>query len=882
MTRFFDLPKLFIFALLVFTATYAAQPALVDTVIYKNEMGKRIYGTQHLQSEPPKIDGVLDDACWKEGAWSGNFTQQIPTEGAVPTAETELKIFYDDDNIYAAIRAHDDPSLIDRTGGRRDSFIGDIVGVCFDSYHDYRTGFEFDLTAAGGKIDLILMNEGVDASWNAVWDGKVAEEDSAWTAEFRIPLSQLRYSKEEVQVWGLHVWRWINRNLEEDQWALIPRDTPARMSSIGELHGIKNLPNNRRVELLPYLRAQVHSFEKESGNPFSTGSESNYAFGLDGKFGLSSDLTMDVTINPDFGQVEADPSILNLTVYETFFEEKRPFFLEGKNIFDFNFEFDQLFYSRRIGHRPSYSPDLEDNEYARSPDNTAILGAVKLSGKTNDGISIGILESVTAKEMGDIDTPGERYSQTVEPLSNYFVARLQKDYNNSNTLIGGMFTATNRKIEDAHLNFLNRSAYTGGLDFRHQWKEKTYYVDVKTIFSNITGDSEAILDMQTASARYFQRPDADHLSVDSTLTDIFGHGAFVEVGKGGNGNVRWDAGFNWRSPSLDLNDLGFLRRTDEFEIQGKIGYVQNQPGVVFRKYSFFAGLENDWDFDKTFLARRIRLIFRAELKNKWQFFANAYRENHLFDVKLLRGGPGVRIKGWIHNMYRLSTDPSKKVSIGGMVHSHFHDDKFSKTFSTSPFLTWKITNALQLTSNVSYMKTRTALQYICTEDFGAHQRYLLGEMDRSTLGMTIRFDYAITPEFTIQYYGNPYVSGGEFRDIKRIVNPRAQNYEDLYHIFNESEMSYNSANSEYRIDENGDGATDYTIDNPDFSFREFRSNLVARWEFRPSSTVYLVWTHGRSDYENTRGASLSDGLSTLFDGSADNVFLFKFNYWFSI
>ena len=572
MKRFCKLSGMFIMGLIGLTSCYASTNALVDTVIHTNEMGKRIYATQRLSTAPPKIDGRLDDECWQFGPWSGNYTQQIPTEGAAPSAQTELKIFYDNDNIYVAIRANDDPNLIDRTRGRRDSFSGDIVGICFDSYHDYRTGFEFDLTASGGKIDLILMNEGWDESWDAVWDGKVAEEDSAWTAEFRIPLSQLRYSKEEVQVWGLHSWRWINRNMEEDQWALIPRDTPARMSAIGELHGINNLLNNRRIELLPYLRTQVHSFEKEANNPFATGRESNYAIGLDGKFGLSSDLTMDLTINPDFGQVEADPSVLNLTVYETFYDEKRPFFLEGKNIYDFEFEEDLLFYSRRIGHRPSYHPSLGENEYANTPENTDILGAVKLSGKSKNGLSIGILESVTAKEKSEIDIQGNRYFQTSEPLSNYFAARMQKDYDNSNTIIGGMLTATNRKIEDEHLNFLNRSAYTGGFDFRHQWQDKTYYIDAKALFSNIIGDPEAILNLQTASARYFQRPDAGHLAVDSTLTMLNGHGGLIEIGKRGNGNWRWELGANWRSPGLDLNDLGYLRKTDEMELHAGIAY----------------------------------------------------------------------------------------------------------------------------------------------------------------------------------------------------------------------------------------------------------------------------------------------------------------------
>ncbi|MBN1483043.1 carbohydrate binding family 9 domain-containing protein [candidate division KSB1 bacterium] len=869
---------IFLFA----TITVAATPVVVDTVIYKNAAGKRIYTTQRIKSAAPKVDGMLDDVCWSEGIWSGNYTQQIPTEGEEPSAETELKILYDDENIYVAIRAHDDPDKIDRTAGRRDFINGDIVGICFDSYHDQRTGFEFDLTAAGSKIDLILMNHGWDTSWDAVWDGKVAMEDSAWTAEFRIPLSQLRYSNKPKQVWGLHAWRWINRNMEEDQWALIPRDTPARMANIGELHGIQNLPKNRRFELLPYVRGQLHTFEKEKGNPFAGGSDTGFAAGFDGKLGISSDFTMDFTVNPDFGQVEADPSVLNLTVFETFYEEKRPFFLEGKNIYDFDFEEDLLFYSRRIGHRPSYTPELDHNEYAKAPDNTAILGATKVSGKSKNGLSIGILESVTAKENAEIASSDGRSEKTVEPLSNYFVTRIQKDYNNSNTILGMIFTAAHRVIDQDHLDFLSKSAYTGGFDFRHYWKNKTYYLDAKGTFSSISGDPQAILALQTSSARYFQRPDAPHVFIDSTATGLNGTGGMVEIGKGGNGHWRWDLNANFRTPGLDFNDLGYLMQADAIELQGGIAYVQHAPQGLFRSYAIETGIENNWDMNRSFLGSRYWFEVNGEFQNKWQFFANAYYETDQIDTRLLRGGPAVRVKGWLHNMYRITSDYSKKFSVGAMLHGHYHYDGISKTFSTAPFINWKITNTLQLSSEIEYMNTRTALQYINVIDFQTDKRYIMGELDRETLGMTLRLDFALTPELTIQYYGNPYVSVGDYHNIKRITNPRADHYKDLYHIFTSEEIRYDAQNNQYHIDETGDGYIDYSIDNPDFTFWEFRSNFVLRWEYKLGSTFYFVWTHGRSAWDNIGGSSLHDGFDSMDRAIPDNIYLVKFNYWFSL
>jgi hypothetical protein len=506
-------------------------------------VGKRIYETTMLQSHPPRIDGELNDPCWKEGNWSGNYRQHIPAENADPSQQTQLKILYDEKNIYVAIRAFDtEPSKIDRQMGRRDEFRGDIVGVCFDSYFDHRTGFEFDLTAGGSKIDLILLNDGWDTNWDPVWYGKTGLEDSAWTAEFQIPLSQLRYGKKEVHTWGLHSWRWINRNQEEDQWNLMPRDNPGYLYSIGELHGISGITGKRKIEMLPYVSGQLRTFEKEPENPYATGKEWDYNFGLDGKLGISSDFTLDFTVNPDFGQVEADPSVLNLTAFEVFYEEKRPFFLEGKNILDFDFGSDLLFYSRRIGHQPMHSPDLDEDEYAEQINNTRILGALKLTGKSKKGLSVGIIESLTAREEVEITGPEDVHNEAVEPLTHYFIGRVQQDINAGNTMIGGMVTSTHRFLNDPNLNGLSREAYTGGLDLLHFFRNKTFYLDGKMVFSHVRGDELAMENLQCASAHYFQRPDADYLSLDTACHHVGGVGASFRAGKGSNGPWRYSAG----------------------------------------------------------------------------------------------------------------------------------------------------------------------------------------------------------------------------------------------------------------------------------------------------------------------------------------------------
>ncbi|MGE5395811.1 MAG: DUF5916 domain-containing protein, partial [Candidatus Saccharibacteria bacterium] len=352
----------------------------------------KVYTTTRLTTEKPVIDGVLNDPCWQTGEWSGDFIQWIPNEGAKPSQDTKLKILYDNKNLYVAIRAYDsEPGKISRKAGRRDEMTGDIVGINFDSYHDHRTGFEFSVTAAGQKIDLLLTNPmNGDMNWNAVWYVKTGMEDSAWVAEYEIPLSQLRYSNKDEQVWGMHLWRWIDRLSEESDWEKQSLSGPGMLYSFGELRGIQGLPRSQRIEIMPYAVGKLKTFEKVPLSPFANkGRQWLGNAGLDAKIGLSSNFTADLTVNPDFGQVESDPSVMNLTAFETFYEEKRPFFLEGKNIFNFDMGDDGIFYSRRIGQAPDYRPKLQDNQYMKYPDNTSILSAVKISGKSAKGLAVG-------------------------------------------------------------------------------------------------------------------------------------------------------------------------------------------------------------------------------------------------------------------------------------------------------------------------------------------------------------------------------------------------------------------------------------------------------------------------------------------------------------
>lgn len=842
-----------------------------------NPEGKRVYKTHRITSIPPRIDGVFNDDCWKEGDWSGSYLQHMPNEGQQPSQQTQLKVLYDDKNIYVAIRCFDnEPHKIDRQLGRRDEFMGDMVGINFDSYYDKRTGFEFNLTAGGAKIDLILQNDGWDTNWNAVWEGKTSIEDSAWTAEFRIPLSQLRYSANELQKWGMHSWRWINRHQEESNWNLIPRDNPGLMRSIGEVVGINNLPKSRRIELLPYSLGKVRFYEAEAGNPYADGTDTDFNLGLDAKVGITSDFTVDLTVNPDFGQVEADPAVLNLSAFETFFDEKRPFFLEGKNITNFGFADGHLFYSRRIGSKPSYSPELDSDEYAESVQNTAILGAAKVTGKTKNGLSVGIINALTAKEIVEKSTPDDTSKVVIEPLSNYFVSRIQQDINDGNTIVGGMITNTSRSIKDSHLDFLVDQATTGGVDFRHHWKDKTFFMDVKSVFSNVQGSKHAITDLQYSSARYYQRPDASHLEVDSNLTQLSGMGGEFTIGKRSGGKWRYNAHVGMRTPGLELNDIGFLPTVDQVYQSINIDYVVNEPKGNVLEYAIHGSQNNNFNYAGKYLGSSLHFNGRVKFENKWNYWAHY---NRFFDEKntrILRGGPSIYTQGFHCSAIGFGSNDSKKVGFGLNLHSHIFDSKLSNQKSISPNISWKATTSVRFSAHVDLTEETSGFQYI---DDNYDNEYFLASLYRKTVGFTLRADYAITPDFTLQFYGNPFISVGEYSKFKIITDHTSKNYDNIYYQFsNEKAVLSNDAET-YELRHNGNI---YTVDNPDFNFQQLRTNFVARWEYKMGSTLYFVWSHGKSQWENTTDLSVSNNVDKLWNITGENVFLIKFNYWFSL
>lgn len=880
---------LFLLFVLVFQPTSAQKQ---DYTI-----AKRIYTTKYLgQEKVPVIDGIPDESCWNIVEWASDFIENEPDENTPPTYQTKFKIIYDSKYLYIAIKALDDePGKIEKRLSRRDGFAGDRVNVMIDSYHDKRTAFIFTVTAAGVKGDEIAIDNGdnIDDSWNPVWYTKAAIGDEGWTAEMKIPLSQLRFGKAKEQVWGLNVVRNIFRKEERSLWNRVPVDAAGFISEAGELNGLINIVPQKQLEIQPFMLLQYHTFEKEEGNPFRDGSDFKLNGGLDAKIGITNDLTLDLTVNPDFGQVEADPAEIALDGFEIFFEEQRPFFVENKNIFDFRFggNRDNLFFSRRIGRNPQGSPDTDDSEFIDQPDNTTILGAAKFSGKTKNGWSIGVLESVTDKEYAVIDNNGFRRKELVEPLTNYFVGRLQKDFNDRNTFIGGVFTATNRKIED-NLDFLRKSAYTGGFDFRHQWVDKKFYIEGNIIASKVGGSKEAIKDTQESLTHLFNRVDARHVDVDPNKTSLIGTGGKFEFGKSSTGHWRYGIGGNWRSPELELNDIGFLRQADQIRQYAWINYRALKPFGKFRNFGARANMFTSFDFDGNYNRIQYRITSFLEFKSNWGIEGGYIHKPRIYSNSALQGGPRFRFSEENVTFLFVGSDSRKKFRFNaGYVYSQAKQNNFSfLRFETN--LTYQPSNSLSVSLSPEYSKNPNKTQYVTEVSFNGNPRYITAEIDQQTLNASIRLNYTINPNLTIQYYGQPFISRGRYKNFSYITNdnttnPIADNLYDRFIIFNDNQIELGTdqdGNEIYFVNEDVDlnGNVDYEFENPDFSFVQFRSNLVVRWEYIPGSEIFLVWSNGNIGNQDPKQALFNSLDKQIFGEKGENTFLIKATYRFML
>ena len=850
----------------------------------------RTYTTRRAPT-PPRVDGLLNDEVWDTVEWAGDFTQHDPAEGEPPTYPTQFKILYDDANVYVAYRAFDpDPERIGRVLGRRDNFPGDWVEINIDSYHDRRTAFSFTASVSGTQGDEFISQDGAnwDGNWDPVWEHEAHIDAEGWTAEARIPLSQLRYADLEEHVWGIQVMRRIYRHEERSVWQPISKDSDGWVSRFGELRGISGIGPGRRLEILPYTVAKAERFARIDGDPFADGSAGQLSGGLDGKFGVTSNLTLDLTVNPDFGQIEADPSVVNLTAFETFFEERRPFFIEGANIFEFRVApsvafgthtTDRVLYSRRIGRSPQYRADFFENGFVDQPDNTSIVGAAKLTGRTPGGLSLGVLQSVTAEERAAVDVDGSRRDVTVEPLSNYFIGRVQQDFRQGDTRLGGMLTAANRKIDQTEVEFLHESAYVGAMDFFHYLGEREYYVALNLLGSRVAGSPDAMLRTQTAPARYFQRPDNDD-SVDSTRTSLAGHAGSVRVGRS-EGKLRFDAGAAWRSPGFEMNDLGFLRTADEVNEFSWVGYSLRNPFSIFRRMSFNANQWLDFEYAGENVYQAFNFNTNAAFRNNWSYNASITRENERISATELRGGPSMRMPGNVSTNAELNSDGRQKVAGGFGGSMQRYDDDTGKYRSGWVWLAWRPSDAIRTEISPSYSRNQPDLQFVRRTSHEDEDRFVYGALEQRTFDLSLRLDYAVTPTLSVQYYGAPFVSAGTYGDFRRVVSPRARSLENRFASL-DGAIRYEADDGAYVVDEDLDGTDDYSFGNPDFNVRDFHSNLVVRWQYSAGSSFYLVWSQARSGFSPDGRFDLADDVDALFGVHPHDIFLVKFNRWFSL
>jgi hypothetical protein len=843
----------------------------------------KTYTTLQIEgTSAPSIDGSLDDFIWASVEWGSDFIEVDPDENTEPSVQTKFKILYDQKHLYVALKALDPkPKTITNRLSRRDGFVGDRINVLIDSYHDLRTGFLFTVTAAGVRGDEFVTDNGdnVDESWNPIWSTKALIDDEGWSAEMKIPLSQLRFSSDQNQIWGLNVTRQYFKNNEFSAWNRIPVGAAGWVSEAGELKGLTSINSQKQIEIQPFVVTKLDRYEAEPGNPYADGNDFTVNAGLDAKIGITNDLTLDVTINPDFGQVEADPAAINLDGFEIFNRDQRPFFVENKNIFDYRFADNRnnLFFSRRIGRSPQVSPETVDGAFTDQPQNTTILGAAKFSGKTKNGWSIGVLESMTSKEFTEISTNGNTTESLAEPFTNYFVGRVQKDFNEKNTFLGGMFTATNRSLTP-EVSDLRKSAYSGGLDFKHQWKNRAYFMEASMVMSHVQGSKESIKITQENLTHLFNRVDASHLEVDPNRTSLTGTGGRFGIGKVGGQHWNYNAGFKWVSPELELNDIGFMRSADEMIQYANLRYRTIKPVGVLRDFNMRFNQFSSYDFEGNYNRMQYELKGSTSFTNNWGIDFGAAHKPRIFSNSILRGGPRWRFSQENFQFFFVGSDQRKKFNgTIGLIHSQAKENNFSLLKFESE-LNYQPTNALNISLAPEYSISKNQTQYVTQSDYNSDTRYVLGSIDNHTLTASLRLDYTVNPNLSIQYYGQPFISRGRYRDFKYVTNPVAERLNDRFQSYDTNQISTNG--NDFQVDENRDGTMDYSFENPDFSYVQFNSNLVLRWEYIPGSELFLVWSQGITSSILSSNGLFEGFESGILDQRPQNIFLLKATYRF--
>jgi hypothetical protein len=875
-----------------------AAPAKEDRT--PRDRAERSLEAIRIQSGPPALTGRLDHPAWVGAPVATGFVQMRPDPGAPASQRTEVRVLYDDEAVYVGMRLYDDqPDGIAAQLARRDAtgIHSDWAHVLIDSYHDRRTAFRFTVNPLGVQKDVLHYDDfSEDINWDGVWEVATSIDDEGWIAEFRIPLSQLRFSANGgAMVWGINFGREIARLNEWSWWAPVLPGVPRMVSAAGELHGIRDLKPPRRIELLPYAVARGQRAPALQGNPFqrADGLGGGIAFGADLRYGLTSDLTLSATINPDFGQVEADPSVVNLTAQETFFPERRPFFVEGANIFTYGIGVDDnsgegLFYTRRIGRAPQAGLGGR-GPHADMPTTTRIMGAAKLSGRTAGGWSVGLLEAVTAREDGSVLTWDDRIEhRTVEPMTNYAVARAARDFRQGLSGVGLIATGTHRRLGvEPDLAFLADRAYTGGVDFRHRFAGETWSVSGWLAGSHVAGDTLAIQRLQRSPLRYMHRPDAAHLDYDPSATSLSGYGGTLNVFKVA-GNWRGGMGGSTRSPGFEVNDTGFQNSADFRLLYGNLRYHRFEPVGPFRNYMVGVNPSASWTYGNEHAHGQFNVFSNFELQSGWSAGFWGSRAFEGLSTGALRGGPAIaRPGGWRGNFW-VNSDSRKPVRVNGWVFAAVEDEGSGWQRNGGLTMTWRPSGRLDLRAGPSFSERLSEWQYVGQPvDAGDQRQYLFGAIHQRTASVTARLNYAFTPTLSLQFYAQPFLSAGSYSDFRVVIEPRARAFSDRFHVFGPDEIQFmepgeGGGRGRYEVDSIGDGRAGFGFWQPDFNVKELRSNLVLRWEYRPGSTLFVVWSQGRSQFDPTGAFRLVDDVERLLGTAGTNVVALKLNYWLNL
>jgi len=808
---------------------------------------------------PPAIDGRDDDEVWRIARPITAFQEFDPVEGKAARFATDARVAYDEHNLYVFIRAYDpEPQKILKLLARRDVRPPtDQLKIIVDSYHDRRSGYEFAVNPAGVKRDYAIYNDSdEDDAWDGVWDVATTVDSLGWTAEFRVPLSQLRYANAPTHTFGFAVWRDIERFKERVSWPLYHRNQAGLASQLGELKGIEGISSPHRLEVSPYV------VTKNVSAPTASGFERDQRFtaGADFKYGVTSNLTLDGTVNPDFGQVEADPAVLNLGAFETFFREKRPFFIEGTGLLRFPVNCnvvrdcgrENLFYSRRIGRAPQLSDLYGD---ARSPTASTILGAAKLTGRLPSGFSLGVLDAVTQRQAGSA-------SRSIEPATNYTVVRATQDLRDGETGIGMIGTAVTRSLDQWTRDYLRSSAVVGGADVRHRFLQGRYEVNGSITASRVSGSPAAIAATQRNSTHYYQRPDGA-LRFDSTRSALTGHAAQVRFGKFGGPLLRFETSYQRVSPGYEINDLGFLNRADWQEQATWAALQFHRPAVFYQRLFWNFNEWSDWTTAGLPLEHAVNTNIHTELQNHWWLHAGGTlgQLGTTFCDRCARGGPALRGSPYIAPWGGIEGDGRRMLVPFFWVNYWRGDEGRSSSFNLSPSFDLRVSSRWTASFGLNISKNTDHTQWFGNfTDSATTTHYTFAHLDQRTLSLQWRLNFTASPNLTVQIYAEPFVSKGRYSDVRELADPRARAYVDRFRSYGDTAVS------------NDPGG---------FNFKQFRSNTVLRWEYKPGSTIYLVWTQGRQDFESGYGVrSFGGDFRELFRSHPDNTFLIKVSHWF--